>query len=142
MYVAKSPDEKVFVIETVDGPIGSISLDILRRDHRATLAIMIGDRAYWGKGLGREAIETMLRYAFVRQKLQRVELSVYSYNERARALYRKLGFRLEGLKRKAVYYKGRYYDELIMGILKEDWLTKKSVRIQLLGIKKSHVRTH
>jgi putative acetyltransferase len=51
--------------------------------------------------------------------LIRVELTVFADNERAIALYKKLGFVEEGLKKKAAIRNGQYEDEYLMARIKE-----------------------
>ena len=74
-----------------------------------------------GKGIGEALMRAALDLA---QKcgLSRVELTVRADNERAIALYRKLGFIDEGVKRKAIFVDGRYLDVVTMAVLFENLL--------------------
>lgn len=110
---------EIFAIETADGThIGNIELmDIDSRHRHAELGVVIGEKAYWGQGYGSDAIRTLLRFAFEEMNLHRVSLRVYEDNARGINAYEKCGFRIEGRLREAIYRKGRYYDELIMGVL-------------------------
>jgi RimJ/RimL family protein N-acetyltransferase len=110
-------------IETADGvTIGNISLMHLdKRNHHAELGIVIGEKKYWSQGYGTDAIRTLLHYAFQELNLHRVFLRVYSYNPRAIRCYEKVGFLHEGRLRQASYRHGAYHDELIMGILREEF---------------------
>ena len=69
-----------------------------------------------GQGLGaRLAVETI---AVARgRRLERIELEVFASNERAIALYRKLGFVVEGIKRRGRKLDGQYDDNIIMALL-------------------------
>lgn len=87
--------------------------------------ITIGERDAWGRGLGTEATELMLEHAFERLGLHRVGLSVFSYNVRAIRAYEKAGFRLEGRQREAIMRDGRYWDEIQMGILVDEWIERR-----------------
>ncbi len=91
-------------------------------DRYGILGIMIGEKKFWGKGYGTEATKLMLDYAFNRLNLERVELSVYEFNERAIKCYLKAGFKEEGRLRRRRFKDGRYWDEIVMGILKEEWI--------------------
>jgi RimJ/RimL family protein N-acetyltransferase len=72
-----------------------------------------------GKGIGEALIRAALAQA--RQRgMTRVELTVRADNERAIALYRKIGFADEGVKRKAIRVDGRYLDVRCMAVLFED----------------------
>ena len=117
-------NDHIFAIEAEDGTyIGNIGLHGLERENRrATLGIMIGDKRYWGEGYGTDAILAMLDWAFGYLNLNRVYLTAYAYNERAIGCYLKCGFRHEGTMRQARYVDGKYYDELMMGILREEYL--------------------
>ncbi len=113
----------VFAIETADGVlIGNIGLhDINWRDRRAELGIAIGEKAYWGKGYGSDAIRTLLRFAFQEMNLHRVSLRVREDNARAIRAYEKCGFQLEGRMREAMFGHGRYFDELHMAVLRREF---------------------
>jgi RimJ/RimL family protein N-acetyltransferase len=53
--------------------------------------------------------------------LHRVQLTVFSYNERAIALYEKLGFQREGVYREFIQRDGRRYDMYLYGLLRREW---------------------
>src|SRR5690242_17816534 len=64
--------------------------------HTCALGITIGDKAYWGRGYGTDALRLLLDYAFRLRNIRRVYLSVNSTNERAIRAYRRCGFVEEG----------------------------------------------
>ena len=74
---------------------------------------------YRGKGIGRRLMETTIADAFSKG-LERIELEVFSSNERAADLYRKLGFVEEGRKRRARFIDGEYADNIVMGLLAKE----------------------
>ena len=120
-------DDIVLAIEVREGNswvhIGNIGLHRIDWVNRvAKLGIVIGERDYWGKGYGTEATRTMLRYAFLELGLNRVELEVFDFNERAIRYYEKAGFVREGVRRKALYRDGDYHDVILMGILRSEFL--------------------
>ena len=120
-------DDIVLAIEVREGDnwvhIGNIGLHKIDWKNRvAKLGIVIGERDYWGRGYGTEAIRTMLRYAFLELGLNRVELEVYDFNERAIRCYEKAGFVREGVRRQALYREGRFHDVILMGILQEEFM--------------------
>jgi RimJ/RimL family protein N-acetyltransferase len=116
-------DDHILAIETEDGTyIGNIGLHNLEWENRqAMLGIVIGDKNYWGQGYGTDAVRAVLRWAFDYLNLNRVWLTVYDYNERAFRCYAKCGFRHEGTMRQAKYADGEYHDELMMGILRDEF---------------------
>jgi len=71
-------------------------------------------KAYQGMGIGKKLMETLLDMADNWLMLVRVELTVYTDNEKAIGLYQKMGFVSEGVKRKAAIRSGQYADEYIM----------------------------
>jgi RimJ/RimL family protein N-acetyltransferase len=106
--------------------IGFTTFSALDGDNGSVMFhITIGERDAWGRGLGTEATELMLGHAFERLGLHRVGLSVFSYNLRAIRAYEKAGFRIEGRLREAILRDGRYWDEIQMGVLAEEWLDAK-----------------
>ena len=90
-------------------------------DRKAGLGIMIGEKDYWSNGYGGDAIVTLLRFAFHEMNLNRVWLHVFEFNERARASYKKCGFREEGRLRQHYYAEGRYWDVFVMAILRDEF---------------------
>jgi RimJ/RimL family protein N-acetyltransferase len=119
-------DEVFFSIRSLkdDKLIGFIGLFDLYLQHGDTLvAIALGEREYWGKGYGTDAMRIMLRYAFNELNLRRVGLIVFEYNPRAIRSYEKVGFSFEGRIREVIQRDGKRWDFLYMGILREEWLT-------------------
>ena len=84
------------------------------------LGIGIG-RAYWGNGFGQDAVRTLLDYAFEHLNMNRVGLYVLAEDPRAVGAYRKAGFVEEGRIRQHAWVRGRYEDELVMSVLREEW---------------------
>ena len=134
-YLEKdSNPEATFVIVTLneDKMIGSISLEKMRNIHRtATLGIFIGEKEYWSKGYGSEAIKLLLDYGFNYLNLHSINLTVMSFNERAVKCYKKCGFKEVGRRREDKFVNGAYYDTIIMDILesefKESYIRNKNI---------------
>lgn len=113
-----------FAIEADGKLIGRCGLMAIDATHRtAMLGIGIGDRAYWGRGYGREAVRLLVDYAFRYRNLRRVWLWVHADNERAIRAYLACGFREEGRLREHVWSNGRYVDAVHMGVLRDEWGT-------------------
>jgi RimJ/RimL family protein N-acetyltransferase len=77
---------------------------------------LIGPRAY-GKGYGTEAVRLVLDHAFATTDLHRISLTVFSFNERARHVYKKNGFTEEGVMRDALRWDGVWHDAILMSVL-------------------------
>lgn len=118
------PERYPFSIRTLaeDRLIGFIGLWVDLVHGEGWVGIAIGEREFWGRGYGTEAMRLLLRYAFTELNLPRVSLGVHEYNPRARRSYEKIGFRLEGRSCKDILREGRRSDSLWMGILREEWL--------------------
>ena len=102
--------------------LGQIELDgILWNCGTGWIAIGLGNREDWGKGYGGEAMRLALDYAFSELNLHRVQLAVFAYNERAIALYEKLGFVREGVYREFLHRDGARYDMYLYGLLRREW---------------------
>jgi RimJ/RimL family protein N-acetyltransferase len=118
------PPEITLAIETAEEGrhVGSIGLHAVNGENRkASLGIMIGDKEYWGRGYGTDAILTLLRFAFDEMNLNRVWLEVHDDNARAIACYKKCGFVEEGRLRQDRYKGGAYHDTLVMGVLVDEF---------------------
>ena len=78
--------------------------------------------ALTGKGFGTEAIKPVLKFVFEELNLNRLQLEVFSHNKRGIRAYEKIGFKKEGVLRDSLNYKGKFSDEIIMSVLKEEYL--------------------
>jgi RimJ/RimL family protein N-acetyltransferase len=106
-------------VETFDGRlIGGVSLRTKGPEVRcAELGISLGDKSVWGQGYGTDAMRLTCRVGFEQMDLHRIELWVHAGNERAMAVYRKVGFTLEGTARQAFFRNGKRVDMHLMGLL-------------------------
>jgi RimJ/RimL family protein N-acetyltransferase len=71
--------------------------------------------------MGTEATELMVGHAFEVLGLHRVGLSVFAFNVRAIRAYERVGFHAEGRLREAIWRDGRFWDEIQMGLLTDEW---------------------
>jgi RimJ/RimL family protein N-acetyltransferase len=116
------PRQLRFCIETLDGhPIGDLGLVDIHPHGRAELGITIGDKAYWSRGYGVDAIRTALRYAFGQLGCRRVYLITDEDNRRAHRCFAKCGFVHEGLLRAHRLRHGLPLNMLMMGVLRSDF---------------------
>lgn len=126
MTLAAIADEDLTVIAKwltdPDALIGFLKVSVVSWPHRiGDVSLGIGDADHRGKGYGAEALRLGVDWAFRELNLHRIGLSVFSYNDRAIALYRKLGFVHEGTSRESVRRDGRWYDSLQFGLLAGEW---------------------
>jgi RimJ/RimL family protein N-acetyltransferase len=84
----------------------------------AEFGILIGERNRHGRGLAKEALCLVAGYAFETLNLHKLYLRVVAFNKRALALYRAFGFVQEGVQRQQAFLRGRYYDVVLMGLIR------------------------
>ncbi|MCX5909677.1 MAG: GNAT family protein [Deltaproteobacteria bacterium] len=126
----RSPEGNLFTIDiiTKGQAIGFCFLKNIHPIHRfAELEqFFIGEKKYRQNGYGRDALQTLLKYAFRELNLNRLWLITYAYNQEAIRFYEKEGFGQEGVLQQVQFTMGEYHDGVIMAILKEDWAEKNS----------------
>ena len=115
-------DEVLFSVWSGSRFIGTTGLySIHPIAHSAELRILIGDKNYWGQGIGTECTKLLVDYGFSRLNLNMIWLGVNTENKPAIRVYEKSGFVHEGILRQVQYRNGRYYDALRLSILREEW---------------------
>lgn len=116
-------NDVVLAIETKKGVhIGNTGIHrISWADRIGNIGIFVGDKKYWGKKYGYEAMMLLLEYAFNTLNLRKMCLSVFNFNERAYKCYCRCGFKVEGRKREQYYANGKYHDEIVMAVFRKDW---------------------
>lgn len=120
--VDENSDDFFFVVETLDG-------DIIGMIHPHKCDRLVGDftygvairREFQRQGYACEAIIMILRHYFYELRYQKVTVKVFGYNEASQKLHEAMGFLLEGQIRRSVLHNGRFYDDLIYGMTKEEF---------------------
>ena len=77
--------------------------------------------SFWGKGIMTEALSAIIQYGFDQMGLHRIEVLISHHNKRSQTLIRKLGFKREGVLRDHYFVEGRFSDDVIFSLLKEEW---------------------
>ncbi len=112
--IRRSPHAAVLVAEAADAIIGRLSI---ARDphpassHVADVGLMVS-RDYRRRGVGRALMEAAEDWASG-VRVRKIELHVFPYNQGAIALYERLGYEREGLRRRH-YRRG---DDLVDAVL-------------------------
>ena len=108
---------------TIQEDARNVGFAILRGVHTEDRNIEVGRIVIGPKnrGIGQSALKALLRYAFEEMGANRVSLDTLSYNERARHIYKKLGFVEEGTRRKAFFLKNEFHDLILFGMLRDEW---------------------
>lgn len=117
-FAIESLDEKNYI-----GGCGINSLDW--KNSVAVVGIYIGEKTFWGKGYGTDAMNVLIKFIFEQMNINKIKLNVYDFNERAVKSYEKSGFVKEGVLRQEIYKDGKYHDEYIMGLLRSEYEARK-----------------
>ena len=120
----KRDDARTFLIcRQPDGVIvGSMGLfNIVRRQVKTSFIGYSIGAAHQRQGYATEALQLVLRYAFRKLRLHRVEASIQPRNKPSLALVKRAGFTCEGLSRRLVKIGGRWRDHERWAILAEEW---------------------
>jgi len=112
-----------FIIETKDGePVGLIGLlGIDRRHGTAECFCVIGEKKFWGKGIGTEAHSLLIQWAFDELNLHKIWAVVYTNNAAVLKIIEKLGFKVEGTLREEKYIGGKRIDLFRIGLLRNEF---------------------
>ena len=106
--------------------IGNVRLGPIHWVHRrASFGILVGEKEFWGKGVGLEATVLTVEYGFYRLNLHRIDLGVFAEHESAVRCYKKAGFKIEGRLRQDLFQGGEYRDRLLMGLLRSEYKPSK-----------------
>lgn len=122
--VTGSKHQVIFaIVDTKSGQhIGNVKLGPIHWIHRsATFGILIGDKKFWGQGLGLEATRLAVEYGFERLNLRRIDLGVFADHDSALGCYEQVGFKVEGRMREALFRGGEYKDRVWMGLLRSEY---------------------
>ncbi|MBR9997906.1 MAG: GNAT family N-acetyltransferase [Cyclobacteriaceae bacterium] len=104
--------------------IGAVGIVLKEDIHRknAEIGYWIGE-PFWRKGFATKAVKMMIDYTFENYDVTRIFASTFDHNIASQKVLLKSGFKLEARLKKALFKNGRYADEIIMSLLKEDYLT-------------------
>lgn len=109
--------------KSADVHIGNIKLGPINTVHHyADIGLMIGDKNYWGKGIGSEAIGLITSFAFRHLNLHKVKAGCYESNIGSLKAFLKTGFKEEGFLRNQVLFNNEYIGCHLIGLLRDEWL--------------------
>jgi RimJ/RimL family protein N-acetyltransferase len=124
--VAETEPNYWFTLEAEGKVIGDCALmEIDKTARTCTLGIVIGEREYWGKGYGRDAVAVIIDYGFRQLNMHRIWLDVLASNLRAIRSYKACGFREEVRLRRHIWVDGALRDAVMMGLLRAEWLDQR-----------------
>ena len=123
----KDPTWHHFIVRPIDNLDKIIGIAFLNHIHpiykTGEFGITLADPEYRGKGYGKDMLITLIKYGFDQLNLNRIWCEVYS-NNNSIYLYRKIGFKDEGILRQHVFKDGEYLDSYILGMLKNEYNEK------------------
>ena len=116
----------IFAIEIEGEAAGSIGIHLMEDIFckNAELGYWLGE-PFWSKGITTLAVGQMLDYAFETFDIERVFARPFHTNLASQRVLEKAGFVLEACLRSTIFKNGLFYDELIYGIKRGDWLRKE-----------------
>ncbi len=117
-----SRDRKwAITIDGADDAVGFVALFGLARDVGPELAVLVGEPAAWGKGVARGAERAACVHAFNEMGTHRIHAEIPATNQAAQRVVTSLGFRQEGLLKRAIIRGDERIDNQIWGLLREDF---------------------
>lgn len=87
----------------------------------ASLSVVILNPENQNKGFGTDTVNSLLKIGFDVLNLHRIELHVFEFLKSGIHVYEKAGFKKTGVRRKSSFIAGKYYDDIIMDILEEEY---------------------
>lgn len=125
VFAANDRVDYAIILKETGDYVGEVVLNEIDWDNQsANMRIALAGKNWFGKGMGTEAIQLILDFGFNALNLHRIELEVYEFNPRAIRVYEKVGFKREGIRRDALFWDGKFYDAILMSILKSEFLTQ------------------
>lgn len=92
------------------------------KNRSAYHGIKLGNNTPKGQGIGTDTVFAIMKYAFEELQLNRLAGSMLKHNTASIKLYEKCGWRTEGIARQSIFKNNQYHDEILVSILKEDYL--------------------
>jgi len=114
-----------FVIEVEEAgkwiPVGTAEFYNERPSHQtAEFGFLIGDKEWWGKGIGTETAKRMVRYGLEQLGYRRIGAVSAGYNIRSLNALQKAGFQIEGIRKSYVLRDGQHHDQTLMSVVRPD----------------------
>ncbi len=122
--------DRVWTIEVEGEAIGVCELHAESMGPTAAFGIIIGEKTAWGKGYGTAATREVVRIGFEEMGLERIWLTASSVNPRGVRCYEKVGFRHEGVLRRARWKRGEWIDVINMGLLRSEFEASQKAKVK------------
>lgn len=116
--ILKSKNDFVFSFFTqANNYIGQGGIHQISQENKLGRLSIIVKREHWDKGYAQEMLPALVNYAFENLKLHKIWLMHWKENKKAEHLYKKLGFKKEGILKDEYYWRGKYHDMIRMAII-------------------------
>jgi RimJ/RimL family protein N-acetyltransferase len=126
--MAKDPDQVLWAVEHEGRTVGVTGIhQIDWRNGFGTTGTLIGDKAVWGKGIGREVMQLRARYAFNQLPLRKLKSGYLDGNEASARAQAAAGYREVGRYRADMFFDGKWLDHVITEVLREDWILRSGL---------------
>lgn len=101
--------------------VGNIKIHRIDNHHRhGEIALIIGEKTCWGKGIGTEAISLLANYAFKNLNLHKIYAGCYAANLGSIKAFKKAGFKEDGIMKQHYFCEGRYVDGVQLAIINKE----------------------
>ncbi len=122
-FVPNRDSRRFTILNENKEPIGTTGFrDTNIPARSAVLFIVIGEKEYWDRGYGSDALKVLIDHLFLQWNFHRLSLDTWDGNQRALRAYEKLGFQIEGRLRQARFVMGEYRDAIIMALLRDEYI--------------------
>ncbi len=101
--------------------IGQCAVNQIAWENKIGRLALVIVRNEWNKGYAQQILPLLVKHAFAKLKLHKVWLMCYASNAKALHIYKKLGFKQEGVLRKEYLWRGQYHNMVRMAMLKEEF---------------------
>ncbi len=123
-YLFTDQSNIMFAIEKKEDKeiIGCCGLTYINwKEGHGEVSIYIGDQNWQEKGYATDALQLLLKYGFCELRLHRIYAIIFGYNEASIKFFEKNRFKLEGRHREARFWDGKFHDELVYGMLEDEY---------------------
>jgi len=104
-----------------DRVVGTCTLSELNGQHRRAALGYALNRAHWGQGYAREAVNRVVEFGFSALELHRLEADADPRNAGSIKVLEGLGFQREGYQRECYFLNGEVQDGVLYGLLRREW---------------------